>query len=308
MVGLSVAVINGNDTLLLKGYGKADVELNVPTPANAMYELGSVTKQFTAAAILQLRDDGKVDLDADISRYLPDFPTQGAKDQRPPVARSHVGHQGITEVPSSATSVAARCRAIRPLRSSRDRRSNSSRAKHRSTTTRPFILLGLIIEKQSGMSYEDYIEKNIFAKLGNEPVALLQQYRSRRRRAHGYTYAGKEVRLADYADLRWPFSAGSLCSTAGDMVAWLQALHGGKVLTPKSYTEMTTASTLADGRPTKYGMGISVANDPRGARMIAHGGAIEGFLSHASWYPDQRVAVVGTDEQHRPDVAGGAVE
>jgi hypothetical protein len=90
----------------------------------------------------------------------------------------------------------------------------------------------------------------------------------------------------------WPFSAGSLCSTAGDLVTWLRALHGGRVLSPASYAELITPSQLNDGTPLRYGMGLQVGPDVRGLTYIGHGGAIGGFLAEAGWYPDEQMAVV----------------
>jgi hypothetical protein len=90
----------------------------------------------------------------------------------------------------------------------------------------------------------------------------------------------------------WPYSAGSLCSTAGDMVTWLQALHGGKVVSPASYKEMITPSKLNDGTPLRYSMGLAVGNDVRGLYRIGHGGGIAGFVTEVTWYPDSQLAVV----------------
>jgi hypothetical protein len=90
----------------------------------------------------------------------------------------------------------------------------------------------------------------------------------------------------------WPFAAGSLCSTAGDLVTWVQALHGGKVLSPRSYREMITPATLNDGTPLRYGMGIGVGKDSRGLTYIGHGGSVTGFTAEAGWYPDAQLAVV----------------
>jgi hypothetical protein len=113
------------------------------------------------------------------------------------------------------------------------------------------------------------------------------------RRAHGYGVAPNGViRRAPTNVHTWPFSAGSLCSTAGDLVIWLKALHGGKVLSPKSYAEMTTPSKLNDGTVTRYGMGIAVGKDIRGLSFIGHGGSITGFNSEATWYPDAQAAIV----------------
>lgn len=113
------------------------------------------------------------------------------------------------------------------------------------------------------------------------------------RRAHGYEYAtGGTVRRAEYIDHTWPYAAGSLCSTAGDLVTWLTALHGGKVLSERSYKEMTSPARLNDGTELRYGMGLSLGTNPRGARVIGHGGGIPGFTSDARWYPDADLKVV----------------
>ena len=91
---------------------------------------------------------------------------------------------------------------------------------------------------------------------------------------------------------RFNYSAGSLCSTVGDMVTWLQALHGGKVVSAKSYAEMITPSKLNDGTPLRYNMGLEIGTDARGLMRIGHGGAISGYASEADWYPDAQLAIV----------------
>jgi CubicO group peptidase (beta-lactamase class C family) len=154
-----------------------------------------------------------------------------------------------------------------------------------------FILLGHIIEKVSGMSYEDYVEQKIFAPLGMKSSRYCKNSETVALRARGYVVAQQGTRLGEPNDHTWPFSAGSLCSTAGDLVTWMKALHGGKVLSDRSYREMTSQSKLKDGTPIRYGMGISVGPDMRGARMIGHGGAITGFTADARWYPDANLYV-----------------
>jgi hypothetical protein len=111
-------------------------------------------------------------------------------------------------------------------------------------------------------------------------------------RAHGYQIQNGMIRRAPMNVHTWPFAAGSICSTAGDLITWVKALHGGKVLSPKSYTEMTSPSKLNDGTPLWYGMGIGVGKDVRGLKYIGHGGAIGGFLAETMWYPDAQLAVV----------------
>ncbi len=291
-VGIGVAVVKGGDTLLLKGYGKADVEWNVAMPADAMFEIGSVTKQFTAAAILQLRDDGKLSLDDDITKFLPDFPTRGHKVSLRRLLDHTSGIKGLTEMPE-----------FRRLVVSNDPRDSAyaliktypfefAPGEAQIYNNSAFWLLGLVVEKASGMTYEDYVEKKIFAPLGMTRSMYCNSAEIVERRAHGYSYQGREARRAPTNVHTWPFAAGSLCSTAGDMVTWLRALHGGKVLTPASYAEMTKPSTLSDGTVLRYGMGIGVSTNLIGNRVIGHGGGIAGFVTEVSWYPDAQLAVV----------------
>jgi CubicO group peptidase (beta-lactamase class C family) len=290
--GLSVAVVQGRDTLLLKGYGKANIELDVPMPANAVHEIGSVTKQFTAAAILQLRDDGLLSLDDDLTKYLPDFPTHG---RAIPVRRllDHTsGIKGITEIPAfstlqhrgwprdSAIALIAREPVHFPVGEAMIYNNSA------------YLLLGHIIEKASGMSYERYVQEKIFAPLGMDASSYCDNHAIIPNRASGYQLQGTNMRRAMLNDHTWPYSAGSLCSTAGDLVAWLHGLHGGRALSERSYEEMTSPSQLKDGTPIRYGMALSVGAEVSGAMRIGHGGAIGGFFAYAGWYPDADLAVV----------------
>ena len=292
-IGTAAAVVRGNDTLLLKGYGLANVEWNVPLPADAVFEIGSVAKQFTAAAILQLRDEGKLSLDDDITKWLPDFNTRGNTVPLRRLLDHTSGIMGLTEIPEFGLLVTnprfPRDSAFALInRQPFQFRTGEAQIYNNSA----FWLLGLVIEKASGMSYEDYVEKKIFQPLGMTRSMYCNSYENVARRAHGYGVQGGNIRRAPMNVHTWPYAAGSICSTAGDLVTWIKALHGGKVLTPKSYTEMTTPSKLNDGTPTRYGMGLGVGTDSRGLKFIGHGGAIPGFGAEATWYPDAQAAIV----------------
>lgn len=302
--GISVAVVRGGDTLLLKGYGKANIELDVPMPTHAVHEIGSVTKQFTAAAILQLRDEGRLSLDDDLTKYLPDYPTGG---RSIPVRRllDHTsGIRGITEIAEFRnlqhrgwprdSAIAMMARAPFDFEPGQAMIYNNS----------AYILLGHIIEKASGMTYERYVEDRMLAPLGMTGSSYCDNSEVVPLRAAGYQIAGGNVRRAPMNDHTWPYSAGSLCSTAGDLVAWLHALHGGRVLGQASYAEMTSQSRLSDGTPLRYGMALSVDQEPGGARMIGHGGGIAGFTAQANWYPDAQLAVVVLINSNGPVSAG----
>ena len=293
VVGIAAAVVKGNDTLLLKGYGKADVEWNVPLPVDAVFEIGSITKQFTAVALLQLRDEGKLSLEDDITKWLPDFDPRGNKVTLRRLLDHTSGIKGLTEMPEFGN-LASNGRFPRDSAYALIKRYpfEFKTGEAQIYNNSAFWLLGLVVEKASGGSYEDYVEKKLFGPLGMKRSMYCNSAENVERRAHGYQVQNGVIRRAPTNVHTWPFSAGSLCSTAGDLVTWLKALHGGKVLSPKSYAEMTTGSKLNDGTPLGYGMGIAVGKDGRGLNYIGHGGGIAGFTSEATWYPDAQAAVV----------------
>jgi CubicO group peptidase (beta-lactamase class C family) len=291
--GIAAAVVRGNDTLLLKSYGKADVEWNVPLPVDAVFEIGSVTKQFTAVAVLQLRDEGKLSLDDDITKWLPDFDPRGNKVTLRRLLDHTSGIKGLTEMPEFGN-LASNGRFPRDSAYALIKRYpfEFKTGEAQIYNNSAFWLLGLVVEKASAMSYEDYVEKKLFEPLGMKRSMYCNSAENVERRAHGYQVQNGQIRRAPTNVHTWPFAAGSLCSTAGDLVIWLKALHGGKVLSPKSYAEMTTPSKLNDGTPLQYGMGIGVGKDIRGLNFIGHGGGIAGFTSEATWYPDAQTAIV----------------
>lgn len=291
VAGVGVAVVHGGDTLLLGGYGLADLEWDVPMADDAVFEIGSMTKQFTAAAVLQLAEQGKLDLEADLTKYLPDYDTQG---RSIPVRRllDHTsGIKGYTEMPVFGEimmrdlprdSLVARFEAA-PF----DFEPGTAEIYNNSA----YFLLGLVIEKVSGEPYEEYVGKHLFAPLGMTRSYYCDERAVVARRAHGYDRAPQGLVQKGYLDHAWPYAAGSLCSTAGDLVRWNQALHGGKVVSAASYADMTTPDPLIDGTPIRYGMGLMVFDD-NGRPAITHGGGINGYVSDGWYYPDEDLVVV----------------
>jgi CubicO group peptidase (beta-lactamase class C family) len=291
--GVSVAVVRGADTLLLGGYGYVDLEWNVPTPADASasYEIGSVTKQFTAAAILQLVDQGRLELDADFTLYLPDFDTRGHTVPLRRLLDHTSGIKGYTEMEVFADI------SLKDL--PRDTLVSLIEAEPfefepgtaQIYNNSAFFLLGLIIEKASGQPYDAYVQEHLFDPAGMTSSYYCSEDAIREKRAHGYDEAPDGLRRKAYLDQRWPFSAGSLCSTAGDLVRWNRALHGGRILPEAVYHEMTTPRPLLDGTELSYAMGLAI-DDRAGHRVISHGGGINGFLSDARYFPEDDLTVV----------------
>ena len=289
--GMSIAVVRGRDTLVMKGYGFADLELDVATPDRAVYEIGSVTKQFTAAAILQLRDQGKLDLGDDVTKHLPDYPTQGHRITVGRLLDHTSGIKGYTELPKFGTIMSRKLPKDSLVALFKDEKFDFAPGEGEVYNNSAYFLAGLIIEKLSGMSYADYVQKNFFDKAGMTDSRYCSESAIIKRKAHGYDMGPNGLQNKGYIDHTYPYAAGSLCSTVGDLVAWNRALHGGRVLPPKSYQEMITPSTLNDGTKLRYAKGLAI-HDVHGHRVIEHGGGIPGYVSASYYFPDADAIIV----------------
>lgn len=292
VAGVAVAVVHRGDTQLLEGYGLADLEFEVPTPPAGVYEIGSITKQFTAAAVLQLAGADSLGLDDDVTDHLENLNTRGHEVTVRDLLHHTSGLRSYTTMSqffSFARDGLPRDTVVSLVgREPFDFAPGTAMIYNNSG----YFLLGLIVEAVSGTSYEDYVEEHLFGPAGMEDSYYCDQRTVTRHRAHGYAWAGERgfVHKA-YLDHTWPYAAGSLCSTAGDLVAWNQALHGGRILPDSLYREMIAPGRLDDGTELRYAMGLAVA-EQEGRRVVGHGGGINGFLSQSLYLPDDDLIVV----------------
>ncbi|MDX1392799.1 MAG: serine hydrolase domain-containing protein [Gemmatimonadota bacterium] len=293
--GMTIGIERAGEWVHLREYGLADVELDVPTPEGAVYEIGSVTKQFTAAALMLLVEEGAVSLDDDVSKWFPDYPLGG---RRIPVRRllDHTsGIKGYTEMESfrSLTTQALEQDSLIALFAAEPFDFEPGEALIYNNSA--YFLVGKIIEKASGRSYEEFIEERVFGPAGMRSSRYCHKDELTPQRAKGYQMGADGLRPADYLDHRWPYSAGSLCSTVEDLATWNQALHGdgegGTLLTPASYAAMITPGTLEDGTPVRYAKGLMITSRD-GQTRIAHGGGIFGYLSELRYLPDEDLSIV----------------
>lgn len=292
VAGTAVAVVQRGDTLLLDGCGNADLEFDVPMPKDAVFEIGSVTKQFTAAAILQLAAKDSIGLDGPITEYLPDYNTRGHR-----VTVRHLLHHtsglrsytNMSQFDDLARQDLPRDTLLSVVEAEPFRFVPGTAMSYSNTG---FFILGRILETASGQTYESYLEEHLFGPVGMESTSYCDEKAVVDRKASGYTWSRqKTLRPKEYLDHTWPYAAGSLCSSAPDLVAWSRALHGGEVLPDSMYKEMITPGRLADGTELRYGMGLANAL-VRGRRVIGHGGGIPGFLSESRYYPESGLIVV----------------
>lgn len=291
--GVSVAVAKNGRTIVAKGYGFADLENDVPATAETVYRIGSITKQFTSAAIMRLMEQGKLSLDDTLQKFLPQVPTQGNRVTVRHLLNHTSGIRSYTSlgpkwqrvvrldlVPDSlATLFANEPFDFKP--GDAYRYNNSG-----------YFLLGMIIEKLSGKSYGQYVQDEFFTPLGLKSTVYCEQAPLIKRRAQGYQpRPGVPFVNAEPLSMTHPYAAGSLCSTVTDLVTWTLALSSGKVVSPASYALMTTPGTLNDGKPITYGFGLGTGA-VRGHRQVSHNGGINGFVSEVHHYPDDSVVTV----------------
>jgi D-alanyl-D-alanine carboxypeptidase len=287
--GAAVEVVRRGQVIVKKGYGKANVELEVPMTERNVFRIGSMTKQFTAAAIMRLVERGKVKLDDEVGKLLPDAPLQG---KHVTVAQLLTHTSGIKnyselkEVHEPLPLPPARLFALL-----KDQKFEFEPGQSWRYSNTNYYLLGLIIEKLSGRKYADFLHDEVLALAGLMHTRYCDNDAIIPGRAEGYSPNGPRLKNAPPIDMSAPFAGGALCSTVDDLVAWAQALAGGKVVSAASYAKMTTPVITADGKAPPYGFGLNLA-DLYGHRRVWHNGGINGFNSVLVSFPDDGLTVV----------------
>ena len=281
----TVLVVEGDRVLLNKGYGMASLEWQLPNVPETKFRLGSLTKQFTATLVLLLQQDGKLNINDPVSKYLPDSPPAWAKI----TLANLLGHtSGIPNFTSfkefQAWSMNSHT-AEEEIVFFRDKPLDFEPGSKFDYSNSNFIVLGVVIEKVSGKKYGDLLHERIFAPLGMNDSGLDRDELVLPRRAEGYRPGAHGIELARSESMTIPWSAGSIYSTTGDLLKWEHGLFGGKVLNAESLKLMTT--------PGKgdYGLGVFIENHD-GVRVVSHGGGIEGFNTHLAYAPEKQIAVI----------------
>jgi len=289
--GCAVLVKKGDQILLRKGYGLANVELGVPISPEMVFRLGSITKQFTAAGILSLAADGKLALDDPLSKFLPDYPGPGASVTLHQLLNHTGGIPSYTSLPGFWDSAGHDLDHDQMLAFWKELPLDFEPGTDWSYSNSGFFLLGLVIEKVSGMKYAEFLEQRFFTPLGLEHTSYDDPRTIVPGRAAGYEGAPGAYANATYLSMTQPYSAGALMSNVDDLATWSEALLLSEKVLPAEWRErMTTPGRLADGRRIAYAYGIG-EGDYAGYRFIAHGGGINGFATHALTVPEEELFV-----------------
>jgi D-alanyl-D-alanine carboxypeptidase len=305
--GAAVIVRKDGETLFERAYGMADLELGVPLRPDMVFRLGSITKQFTAAAILMLAEEGKLSLQDPIEKHLPGYPTQGHTITIEHLLTHTSGIQSYTDMPGWMTSRILSPMTVQELVDGFKREPMQFAPGERyAYNNSAYVLLGAIVEKASGSTYEAFVTERIFQPLGMTASYYGSTERIIPRRAPGYTREGDQPKNARYLSMTQPFAAGSLLSTVADLARWDAALYTEKLLKRASLEKAWTPFVLKNGKATGYGYGWAVSK-LRGRRSINHGGGIFGFSTFALRLPEERVYVAVLCNSDRPAADPGYV-
>jgi len=300
--GLTVGIADGDEILLAKGYGMADVELSVPASEKTVYRIGSITKQFTAAAILLLAEDDDLALDDPITDFLPDYPTHGHTVTVRHLLNHTSGIKSFTSMPSYRKEMRKDVSHEEIIDRFKDVPPNFAPGEEFRYCNSGYYLLGVILEKASGECYADFVGERLFRPLALESTCYDTQAQIIPNRARGYSRAGKGFSNAPYLSMTQPFAAGALASTVEDLITWQRGLAGGKLLTADSYQSMATQGKLNDGRHTTYGLGLFIRKLD-GHTVFRHGGGINGFRSDLAYCPeiDHTIVVLMNCQSAQPE-------
>lgn len=290
IAGASIMVFQKGKKLLDKSYGHANLEFAVPMPEDASFEIGSVTKQFTSAAILKLVDGGKLTLDDDFTDYI-DFDTKGRTIPIHMLLNHTSGIPGYTELPEFEELAVRSYDRDTLLRIVEQNDFLFEPGEAMIYNNSAYFILGLIIEKITGRTYEDYLKEEFFDPLGMHNTYYSSTSEVIPHRAFGYRYTEGGLMQKRYIDHTWPYAAGSLSSTTEDLLTWMRALHGGKVFEEDLYDDLISPGQLNNGSKLRYSMGL-VNYSNYGHREIGHGGGIPGFLSATKYFPDEDLYII----------------
>ena len=282
----TVLIAKDGQPVFVQGFGAANLELGVPDDRETKFRIGSVTKEFTATAILQLAEAGRLAIDDPVSKYYSDAPKTWEKITIRHLLTHTSGIPSYTDIPNFFVKEARTARTPEEIiRLTRDKPLQFEPGSKFAYDNSGYVLLGYIIERVSGETYADYVQKHIFDPLGMKNSGYDSSGKIIPHRAEGYQSNKGELVNAPFIDMSLPYAAGSLYSTVDDLLIWDQALYAGKPLSPASLQQMFT------DYGNKYGFGW-VIDEKYGHKRFWHNGAINGFRSIISRYPDDKFTIM----------------
>ncbi len=286
-----ILVERGGRVVFHQAYGLADVENGAPVHEDAVFCIGSISKQFGAAAVMQLVEAGKLRLDDKLARFFPDFPRADR------ITVDDLLHQttGIVDFEYNGgwpKTMAVERTDDELVATFRDLPPEFEPGARWAYSTSNYFLVGMIVEKASGVPLAKYLAERVFAPAGLTHTRFCDAHALIPKRAVGYDVDEQKGFIPTRPTILTQFGVGGgLCSTVHDLLTWQHALEGGKVVSAESYRKMRTAAPLPDGTPTGYGYGL-FPSDFYGHPVISHSGGVAGYSAFLVEYPADDLRIV----------------
>lgn len=288
--GAAVIVTRAGKTVFRQAYGMACLAQQQPMTAETTFRLGSISKQFTAVAILMLAEEGKLSTHDEITRFLPDYPVQGKRITIEHLLTHSSGIVSFTDKDDFEANITRDVTVAEMIDSFKDDALEFAPGMAFSYNNSGYYLLGALIEKVSGMPYASFVEQRIFVPLGMSATSHEGHERGPQPRAAGHTRRDGGFGPCDPMSMSQAYAAGALVSTVDDMARWEHAIASGKLISAANWTKAFTPYRLADGSACAYGHGWEIGT-LRQRPMLAHGGAINGFMTFALRLPEDQLFV-----------------
>ena len=288
--GCAALVAEKGQIIYNKAFGMANLELNIPMQPDMVFRIGSITKQFTAVAILQLMEQGKLSLQDDITKFIPDYPTQAYTITIEHLLTHTSGIKSYTSITDYFNNVRKDMKPEEVIDLFKNQPMEFAPGTKWNYNNSGFFLLGYIIEKITGKTYAEYIQENFFTPLDMTGSCYGSDTKIIKNRASGYQQGNDGPENSDYCSMTQPYSAGSIMSTVGDLFKWHQAVHSYKLVKKETLDKAFTEYKLANGDGTGYGYGWFLSQ-LQGSPTIEHGGGIFGYLTSSIYLPEEDVFV-----------------
>lgn len=288
--GCAVLVAKEGQVIYRKAFGMADLELNVPMRPEMVFRIGSITKQFTAIAILQLMEQGKLSLQDEITKYIPDYPMHGHSITIEHLLTHTSGIKSYTNVPEFEGMVRTDMTPGEVIEKIKPLPMEFTPGTKWNYNNSGYFMLGYIIEKVSGKKYAEYLQENFFIPLGMTSSLYGDDKKIVINRASGYQPGEGGPVNADYLSMTLPYAAGSIMSTVDDLYKWNRALLENKLVKKETLELAWTGYKLTDGKDTRYGYGWGIS-EIHGSQAIQHGGGINGYLTYSIYLTNEDVFV-----------------
>lgn len=290
-VGAAVGVAKDGRLIFINAFGVRDLQTKAPVDQRTRFEIGSVTKQFTAAAILQLQEAGKLSIDDTLAKYFPTFPHASEMSLRELLNQvsglpDYLPETGVAVAfskPAAFDYVASRVKTLQFAPGTQWRYSNTN-----------YWLLGQIVAKVSDQSYESYVREHLFAPAGMARSGFIEDEAQYHDLAKAYwrgENGQQKLGVAPEIPESWAGGAGAIVSTVADLVKWDTALAAAKIVTAADYSIMSSPGTLKGGKKTDYGMGLGI-NPLLGHKRIWHNGGTLGSFTMNGTYPNDHLDIV----------------